>query len=187
MTVSIAHERALLVTPDRYEDHRGFFSETFNQRRYNALGIDADFVQDNQSVSIYKGTIRGLHYQSPPNAQAKLVRCGQGSVFDVVVDIRGDSPNYGRWEGFELSAENGCQLFVPEGFAHGFVTLQANSEIVYKCTGYYESSSEGALRWDDPDLNISWPISSEPIISEKDASAAFFKDFISPFSVRNSS
>ena len=121
------------IKPSRHEDHRGFFAETYNRRKYLDLGIELEFVQDNHSISKDAGTLRGLHFQSPPNAQAKLVRCGRGAIFDVAVDIRRGSPTYGEWKGYELTAENGYQLFVPVGFAHGYITLKPNSEIVYKC------------------------------------------------------
>ncbi|WP_294230271.1 dTDP-4-dehydrorhamnose 3,5-epimerase, partial [uncultured Shimia sp.] len=127
----------LLLTPDRFGDSRGFFSESWNKRRMAENGLDLDFVQDNHSLSSKVGTIRGLHYQTPPHAQAKLVRCGRGALFDVAVDIRAGSPTFGQWFGAELSAENGRQLLVPAGFAHGFVTRAPDTEIVYKCTDYF--------------------------------------------------
>ena len=131
-----------IIKPNRYNDHRGFFGETYSRRRYEELGITSKFVQDNHSLSRDVGTLRGLHFQAPPHAQGKLVRCGRGSIFDVAVDIRRGSPTYRKWEGFELTAENGHQLYVPVGFAHGFVTLEADSEIVYKCTDYYAPETE---------------------------------------------
>lgn len=169
----------LLITPTRYVDHRGFFAETYNRKRYLDYGINLEFVQDNHSFSFHKGTLRGLHMQAPPYAQAKLVRCGRGSIFDVAVDIRCGSPTYGRWEGYELSAENGHQLYVPIGFAHGFVTLEPDSEIIYKCTDYYAPEAEGAVRWDS--CGIDWPLTIEPILSDKDAIAPALADFDSPF------
>ena len=168
-----------VITPPRYGDHRGYFGETYSHRRYLELGIDVDFVQDNHSLSHAVGTLRGLHYQSPPHAQGKLVRCGRGTIFDVAVDIRRGSPTFGQWEGYELSAENGHQLYVPAGFAHGFVTLEPDSEIVYKCTDYYAPESEGAVRWDS--CGIEWPLSGDPILSDKDAIAPALADFDSPF------
>lgn len=166
-------------TPARYMDERGFFAETYSQRRYAEMGIYAEFVQDNHSVSKLAGTLRGLHFQAPPHAQGKLVRCGRGAIFDVAVDIRRGSPTYGQWKGYELTADNGNQFYVPVGFAHGFVTLEPDSEIVYKCTDYYASETEGALRWDS--CQIKWPLSGDPILSDKDASAPALADFDSPF------
>jgi len=168
-------------TPRRHGDQRGFFAETYSQRAYAALGVDAAFVQDNHSVSAAVGTVRGLHFQAPPAAQAKLVRCGRGAIFDVAVDIRRGSPTYGRWSGYTLSAENGAQLYIPVGFAHGFATLEPDSEIIYKCSDYYAPETEGALRWDDPDIGIKWPLTSAPVLSKKDAAAPLLACFNSPF------
>jgi dTDP-4-dehydrorhamnose 3,5-epimerase len=170
-----------LITPRRHGDHRGFFAETYNRRAYAALGIDVAFVQDNHSVSAQRGTLRGLHFQAPPRAQAKLVRCGRGAIFDVAVDLRRGSPTWGRWVGYELSAENGAQLFIPAGFAHGFVTLVPDSEIVYKCSDYYAPETEGALRWDDPTVAIDWALTEAPILSAKDAAAPLLDAVHSPF------
>jgi dTDP-4-dehydrorhamnose 3,5-epimerase len=170
-----------LIKPRRHGDHRGFFAETYSQRVYVELGIDDMFVQDNHSLSAIAGTVRGLHFQSPPHAQAKLVRCGRGAIYDVAVDIRRGSPTYGRWAGYTLSAENGEQLYIPTGFAHGFATLEPNSEIVYKCSDYYSPETEGALRWDDPHIGIIWPLTSAPVLSEKDAAAPLLAGFNSPF------
>ena len=168
-----------LLTPNRHVDNRGFFGETYSHRRYKELGIDSVFVQDNQSLSHACGTLRGMHFQAPPAAQGKLVRCGRGAIFDVAVDIRRGSPTYGKWEGYELTAENGCQLYVPVGFAHGFVTLKQDSEIVYKCTDYYAPETEGAILWNS--IGIDWPFSGDPILSDKDQNAPAFVDFESPF------
>jgi dTDP-4-dehydrorhamnose 3,5-epimerase len=168
-----------LLIPNRFTDRRGFFSEIYNRRRYEGLGVNVDFVQDNHSLSHAIGTLRGLHFQAPPHAQGKLVRCGRGSIFDVVVDIRRGSPTYGKWEGYELTADNGHQLYVPVGFAHGFVTLVADSEIVYKCTDYYVPEAEGAVLWDS--CSIDWPLSGEPTLSDKDQEAPSLADFDSPF------
>ena len=139
------------------------------------------FVQDNHSVSAAVGTVRGLHFQAPPHAQAKLVRCGRGAIFDVAVDIRRGSPTYGHWVGYTLSAENGAQLYIPAGFAHGFATLEPNSEIIYKCSDYYAPETEGALRWDDPEIGIDWPVTGNAILSEKDTAAPLLADLDSPF------
>ncbi len=170
-----------LISPKRYRDERGFFSEIYNKKKYLEYEIDIEFVQDNHSVSTKLGTLRGLHFQSPPHAQAKLVRCGRGAIFDVAVDIRQGSPTFGKWEGYELTPENGDQLFVPVGFAHGFVTLKDNSEIVYKCSDYYVPETEGSILWRDPDIGIGWPLGTEPILNSKDAEAPLLRDFKSPF------
>ena len=145
----------VLIRPNRFVDHRGYFGETYSRRDYTDMGIDVEFVQDNQSLSRVVGTLRGLHFQGPPHAQGKLVRCGRGAIFDVVVDIRRGSSTYGHWEGYELTADNGYQLYVPVGFAHGFVTIQPDSEIIYKCTEYYAPETEGGVRWDS--CGIEWP------------------------------
>ena len=171
----------ILIAPKRFGDHRGFFAETYSQRSYFAAGVDASFVQDNHSLSAAVGTVRGLHFQAPPHAQAKLVRCGRGAIFDVAVDIRRGSPTYGHWAGYTLSAENGAQLYIPVGFAHGFATLAPDSEIIYKCSDYYAPETEGALRWDDPDIGIKWPLTSAPVLSGKDAAAPLLAGFNSPF------
>lgn len=170
-----------LIKPQRFSDPRGFFAETYNQLKYKDLGIDLDFVQDNHSLSREVGTVRGLHFQAPPHQQGKLVRCGRGAIFDVAVDIRIGSPTYGHWEGYELTAENGHQLYVPPGFAHGFMTLLPDSEIVYKCTDFYAPSAEGSICWNDPDIGIEWPMDVQPLLSDKDAVAPRLKDFKSPF------
>jgi dTDP-4-dehydrorhamnose 3,5-epimerase len=170
-----------LLKPKRFGDHRGFFAETYNCQLYAGLGVDAEFVQDNHSLSAAVGTVRGLHFQAPPHAQAKLVRCGRGAIFDVAVDIRRGSTTYGQWVGYELSAGNGAQLFIPAGFAHGFATLEPDSEIIYKCSEYYAPETEGSLRWDDPELGIDWPEAGDAILSEKDAVAPLLADLNSPF------
>ena len=178
MDILVINNCVLLKTK-RHGDHRGFFAETYNQSELLKFGIDEVFVQDNHSVSRDSGTLRGLHFQSPPHSQGKLVRCGSGSIFDVVLDIRHGSPTYGRWEGYKLTAENGHQLYVPRGFAHGFITLEPTSEIVYKCTDYYAPETEGSVRWDS--CGIDWPVSGPPILSVKDHAAPSLKDFESPF------
>ena len=171
-----------LLTPRRFDDARGFFSETWNAALLAKHGITTVFVQDNQSLSHDVGTVRGLHYQSPPHAQNKLVRCGHGALLDVAVDIRKGSPNYGEWVGVELTAENGKQLLVPKGFLHGFVTLEPDTEILYKCSDYYAPECDGAIRFDDPDIGVDWGISpDQAVLSQKDANAPLFKYFDSPF------
>ena len=171
----------LLLEPRRFGDERGFFSESWNRKTFLDHGIDMDFVQDNHSLSATVGTVRGLHFQSPPHAQAKLVRCGRGRLFDVAVDIRKGSPTFGQWVGYELSFENGLQLLIPAGFLHGFVTREPDTEIIYKCSDYYAPDCDGAVRFDDPDLGIDWGLSGDPVLSEKDANAPLMADFDSPF------
>lgn len=161
----------VIVTPARHGDARGFFCESWNKARMAAAGLDHDFVQDNHSVSASTGTLRGLHFQRPPHAQAKLVRCGRGALFDVAVDIRTGSPTYGQWTGVELTAQNGKQLLIPAGFLHGFVTRLPDTEIIYKCTDYYAPDCDGAVRFDDPDIGIDWGLDTAPVLSEKDAAA----------------
>ena len=174
-------EIVLLISPSRFEDQRGFFAETYSYQKYMEMGVDVEFVQDNHSLSLDVGTLRGLHFQAPPHAQGKLVRCGRGAIFDVAVDIRRGSQTYGHWVGYVLSADNGRQIYVPKGFAHGFVTLEPDSEIVYKCSDYYAPATEGAMRWDDPDIGIEWPLTGNPTLNMKDTIAPLLKDFESPF------
>lgn len=174
-------EGLLLITPQRFGDDRGFFAETYSAARFAERGITTGFVQDNHSLSAEAGTIRGLHFQAPPHAQAKLVRCGRGRLYDVAVDIRRGSPTFGKWFGVELTFENGRQLLVPEGFAHGFVTREAETEIIYKCSDFYAPETEGAVRWDDPDIAIEWGLEAAPILSSKDAGAGLLADLDSPF------
>ncbi|WP_040483081.1 dTDP-4-dehydrorhamnose 3,5-epimerase [Yoonia vestfoldensis] len=173
----------LILSPARFGDARGFFSESWNRKTLAAQGITLDFVQDNHSLSAQIGTIRGLHFQSPPHAQAKLVRCGRGCLFDVAVDIRRDSPTYGQWLGEELSDQNGRQLLIPAGFLHGFITRAPDTEIIYKCTDYYAPACDGAVRFDDPDIGIDWglPAGVAPILSDKDAAAPLLRDLDTPF------
>ncbi len=171
----------LILTPARFDDERGYFSESWNQNRLLEHGIDVDFVQDNHSLSRQQGTLRGLHFQAPPHAQDKLVRCGRGRLFDVAVDIRKGSPTFGNWFGIELSAENGRQLLIPKGFLHGFVTREPDTEICYKCSDYYAPECDGAVRFDDPDIGIDWGLSSIPVMSAKDQCAPGLADFDSPF------
>ena len=169
----------LVLTPARHGDARGFFSESWNRRTLEQAGVHLpEFVQDNHSLSARAGTLRGLHYQAPPHEQGKLVRCGRGALYDVAVDGRRGSATYGQWVGVELSFENGRQLWVPPGFLHGFVTLQDDTEVVYKCTGYYDKAADGAVRWDS--LGIDWGV-AEPILSEKDRAAVPFAQWQSPF------
>lgn len=171
-----------LITPPRFGDHRGFFSESYNRKRMAEHGITTEFVQDNHSLSREMGTVRGLHFQSPPHAQAKLVRCGRGALFDVAVDIRRGSPTYGQWVGYDLSFENGHQLLVPEGFLHGFVSTAPDTEIIYKCSDYYAPNCDGAIRFDDPEIGIDWGIdTAAAILSDKDRKAPLLADFDSPF------
>ncbi|MFO1176139.1 MAG: dTDP-4-dehydrorhamnose 3,5-epimerase [Paracoccaceae bacterium] len=170
----------LILTPRRFSDARGWFSEVWNRQTLAAQGITQDFVQDNHSYSRDAGTVRGLHFQSPPHAQAKLVRCGRGRVFDVTVDIRKGSPTYGKWFGIELSAENGRQLLIPTGFLHGFATREPDSELLYKCSDIYAPDCDGAVRFDS--LGIDWGLDpTTAILSDKDAKAPLFRDFTSPF------
>jgi dTDP-4-dehydrorhamnose 3,5-epimerase len=170
----------MVLTPARFGDDRGWFSETFNAARMAGLGLDMVWVQDNHSMSAKAGTLRGLHYQSPPHAQDKLVRCSKGAVLDVAVDIRRGSPGYGKWVGVELTPENGRQLLVPKGFLHGFVTKAPDTEVQYKCSDVYAPDCDGAIRWNDPDLGIDWGVSA-PVLSAKDAAAPAFRVFTSPF------
>ncbi|MBB1498312.1 dTDP-4-dehydrorhamnose 3,5-epimerase [Paracoccus sp. MC1862] len=169
----------LVLTPARFGDHRGFFSESWNRRTLEEAGVHLPpFVQDNHSLSAKAGTLRGLHYQAPPSAQGKLVRCGRGALYDVAVDGRRGSETYGQWVGVELTFQNGRQLWVPPGFLHGFVTREDDTEVVYKCTGHYDRAADGAVRWDS--LGIDWGV-ARPILSEKDRAAVPFVDWQSPF------
>jgi len=164
----------ILIEPQVFEDERGFFFESFNQRRFEeAIGRSVTFVQDNHSRSV-RGVLRGLHYQIPPHAQGKLVRVTLGEVFDVAVDIRKDSPTFGQWVGEYLSADNRRQLWIPEGFAHGFYVTSEMAEFQYKCTDYYAPECERCIRWDDPILAIEWPTDRNPLISEKDLEGSRF-------------
>lgn len=166
----------LLFEPKVFFDERGFFFESFNHNLFEeAIGYPVTFVQDNHSKSA-QGVLRGLHYQLFPNAQGKLVRCISGEVFDVAVDIRENSPTFGKWVGVYLSGENKRQLWIPEGFAHGFLTLSETADFLYKTTSYYAPLSEGAIRWDDIMIGIDWPINGIPKVSEKDAQAKFLSD-----------
>jgi dTDP-4-dehydrorhamnose 3,5-epimerase len=174
-------EGVYFLKPSRFGDARGFFSETWNRRTIEAAGLVLpEFVQDNHSLSEAKGTVRGLHYQSPPHAQGKLVRCGRGRLLDVAVDARRGSPTYGEWVAKELSFENGLQLWIPAGFLHGFMTLEPETEIIYKCTNYYAPECDGAVRFDS--LGINWGVDpATMILSDKDSKATAFADWQSPF------
>ncbi len=171
----------LMLTPRRFGDNRGFFSESWNRKTLLDAGVQLpEFVQDNHSLSRETGTVRGLHFQAPPHAQGKLVRCGRGRIFDVAVDARKGSLSYGQWVGQELSFENGSQLWIPAGFLHGFMTLEPDSEIIYKCTDHYAPECDGAVHWDS--CGIDWPLAGiTPAISEKDAIAQSFAELDSPF------
>ena len=177
----------VMLTPKRHADARGFFAECWNARTLAGHGIEIDFVQENHSFNDEAGIIRGLHYQSPPHAQAKLVRCGRGALFDVVVDIRRGSPAYGKWIGRELSFENGRQLLVPVGCLHGFATREAGTEIVYLCSDHYAPECDGAVRYDDPGIGIDWGLDAEPVLSPKDAAAPLLQDLDTPFAYEGGS
>ncbi len=182
--VSLAIPEIRLIVPKRFGDHRGFFEETYNQERFSGNGVTTTFVQDNHSLSSSARTVRGLHFQAPPRAQVKLVRCGRGRLFDVAVDIRKGSPTFGHWVGEELSFENGRMMLIPTGFAHGFITLEPDTEIIYKCSDTYAPETEGAIRWDDPDIGINWPLDlAEPQLSDKDKTAPFLRDIDTPFTI----
>ncbi|HUD08651.1 MAG TPA: dTDP-4-dehydrorhamnose 3,5-epimerase [Candidatus Saccharimonadales bacterium] len=171
---------AYTIKPKVFQDERGFFLETYSKKVFAEHGIEADFVQDNHSLSVKKGVLRGLHFQLPPNDQAKLVRVTRGKVYDVIVDIRKNSPTYGKWEGFEISGDNFQMLFIPRGFAHAFLTLEDNTEFMYKVDNFYAPESDSGIIWNDPDLKIDWPIEN-PVLSDKDTKLQKFKDFNSPF------
>lgn len=178
----LALPEVILATPRRFGDARGYFCETYVKPRYEAGGIRADFVQDNESLSEAPGTIRGLHLQAPPFAQAKLVRVLDGAIFDVAIDVRKGSASYGRWVGARLTAEGGEQLFIPQGFAHGFVTLAPGTRVAYKVDAVYDRDSERGIIWNDPDLAIDWGVAAEAaVLSDKDLVLPRFKDFDSPF------
>ena len=172
----------LVLTPRRYGDDRGYFSEVWSSAALRKAGLDLDFVQDNESRSARAGTVRGLHYQAPPFAQTKLVRVCHGAVLDIAVDVRAGSPTYGQWVAEELSAANGAQLLVPRGFLHGFVTLQPDTIVAYKVDNPYDTASDGAVFWNDATLGINWGIGpGEATVSDKDRAAPSFGDWVSPF------
>lgn len=174
-------EGLLIIEPRVFHDARGYFVETYNEQRYREAGVDAMFVQDNQSCSTY-GVVRGLHFQKPPYTQAKLVSCTKGRVLDVAVDLRKESPTYGKWFSVELSEENHRQFYIPRGFAHGFSVLSEQAVFTYKCDNLYHPETEGGLLLSDPDVAIDWQVPEDKrVISEKDTKHPLFKDLISPF------
>lgn len=165
------------ISPRKFGDERGFFSETYNARSFAEAGIDLTFVQDNHSYSAAKGVVRGLHYQLPPFAQDKLVRVTRGAILDVAVDIRKSSPNFGKWVALEVSADKWNQILVPKGFAHGFITLSENTEVIYKVTDYYSPEHDRSIRFDDLAIGIDWPVPSSGVqLSDKDRKAPLFAD-----------
>jgi dTDP-4-dehydrorhamnose 3,5-epimerase len=177
--LTLSESPVRLIMPRRFGDARGWFMEVYNERTFHEAGITDRFVQDNHSMSVAPYTLRGLHYQAPPHGQAKLVRCLRGRIFDVAVDLRRGSPTFGRWVGAELSAENGNQFFVPVGFAHGFMTLEADCEVAYKVSSLYAPEFDGGIKWDDPAIGVEWPIpvGALPELSGKDAGAIGLADF----------
>lgn len=170
----------LIIEPKVFGDHRGWFAETYSSKKFKEMGIDIDFVQDNQSFSLHKGTLRGLHFQLNPMSQTKLVRCVRGRILDVAVDIRKGSPTYKKWVAVELTEENKKQLLIPKGFAHGYLTLTDNVEVQYKVDEYYSPECDRSIRYDDPEIGIDWGI-KEFILSDKDLNASFLADSIINF------
>jgi dTDP-4-dehydrorhamnose 3,5-epimerase len=166
----------ILVKPKKFGDDRGFFMETFKYSDFEKLGIKGPFRQDNHSKSIESNVLRGLHYQLDPKPQGKLVRVVTGSVFDVAIDIRKTSPTFGKWVAAELTDKNNHMLWVPPGFAHGILTLEENTHLLYKCTSEYDPNLDRCIKWDDPDISIDWPLDKLPVLSEKDSAALFLKD-----------
>ena len=177
MRVTPTHlKEVLLIEPRVFGDDRGFFLESYNERRFDeAVGRTVRFVQDNHSRSA-KGVLRGLHFQREPNAQCKLIRVVSGEIFDVAVDIRRSSPTFGRWVGIRLAADSHRQLWIPEGFAHGFLTVSDSAEVLYKASSYYAPANEGAIAWNDADIGIEWPLEGEPVLSSKDAAAPSLRE-----------
>lgn len=165
----------IICQPKVIGDHRGWFCETYNQEKFHSLGLEYHFIQDNQSFSAVKGTLRGLHYQLAPFAQTKLIRCTRGAIYDVAVDLRKSSSTYQQWFGIELTAENQYQLLVPQGFAHGFMTLSEDVEVQYKVDAFYSQAHDRSLLWSDETIGIKWPLDVEPIVSEKDKNAPAFR------------
>lgn len=171
-----------LIRTRRFGDERGWFTESWSRERFAAIGIDLDFVQDNHSMSAAVGTLRGLHFQRPPFAQAKLVRCVRGRIFDVAVDLRRGSPTYGTWVSATLSADSGDQIFIPVGFAHGFVTLAPDTEVTYKVSMPYSAECDAGILWNDSAIGVPWPLPPQgPILSDKDTRQPLLRDFHSPF------
>lgn len=168
-------EGVVIITPDVFGDHRGFFMESWSQRKMEDAGLHYNFVQDNHSLSTVKGTLRGIHFQKGDNSQAKLVRCVRGAVLDVAVDLRHASPTYKQWVAVELSAENKKQLLIPRGFGHGFVTLTDEVEFLYKADNYYAPEADGGIRWNDPEIGVDWGV-EKPILSAKDEQNPFLQD-----------
>jgi dTDP-4-dehydrorhamnose 3,5-epimerase len=179
---SLDIEAVKLIRPKRHADVRGYFVETWNRRRFAEAGVDMDFVQDNSSFSAAAGTVRGLHFQKGPEAQAKLVRAARGSLFDVAVDLRRGSPTFGRYVSAVLTAETGEQLFIPVGFAHGFCTLEPDTEVAYKASAFFSPEHDSGIAWDDPGVGISWPLEGrEPVLSEKDRALSRLSEIDPPF------
>lgn len=166
----------LIVTPKRFGDRRGFFSETYNRSVFAKAGVALEFVQDNHSLSAEAGTVRGLHFQVAPKAQAKLVRVARGAIFDVVVDVRKSSPGFGKWTSATITAERGEQIFIPAGYAHGFCTLEPDTEVLYKVSDYYSPEHEVGIFWDDPAIGIRWPLQGKALLSVKDEKNPLLKD-----------
>lgn len=182
---ALAIPEVKIITPQRFADDRGFFSETYNERVFREIGVAGHLVYDNHSASAAVGTVRGLHYQSPPFAQAKLIRVLRGRILDVAVDARKGSPTFGRHVKAELSDETGAQIFVPAGFLHGFITLEPDTHVAYKVDAYYSRECDGAVRFDDPDLGIDWgPAAADAVTSDKDRSAPAWSSFKTPFEYR---
>ncbi|MDB5474703.1 MAG: rfbC [Phenylobacterium sp.] len=172
----LAIPEVLLITPKRHGDARGWFAETWSEKLMREAGLSHPFVQDNQAFNARKGTVRGLHFQTAPHAQGKLVRVIRGAIWDVAVDVRTGSASFGRWAAAELTAAGGEQLFVPRGFAHGYVTLSDDTELFYKVDGQYAPQLEGGVAWNDPDLALPWPLTGEPVLSDKDRGLPRLKD-----------
>ncbi|MBE3128776.1 MAG: dTDP-4-dehydrorhamnose 3,5-epimerase [Actinobacteria bacterium] len=164
-----------------YEDERGFFMRVYDDITFKKYKIHKKWVQENHSLSVEKGVIRGMHFQLPPHSEAKLIRIINGKIYDVFIDLRKDSPTFGQWDSMVLSADNKKMIYIPRGFAHGFCTLTNNCEVLYKVDNYYAPDSEGGIKWNDQDLNVDWPVKDDPIISEKDANAKSFKEFVDKY------
>lgn len=178
--LSLAIPDVKIISPRRFNDDRGYFSETWSRTKLKAAGLDVDFCQENQSLSVEAGTIRGLHFQTPPRAQDKLVRVVRGRIWDVAVDIRRASPTYGKWVAAEVSSEAWNQIFIPRGFAHGFCTLEPNCEVVYMVSDDYSAENDAGILWNDAALDIPWP-TANPILSDKDRNAPPLSSIENPF------